>query len=164
MLQSTKREQGSPVDVYEIAELHHITVKEKEFPSSEISGFLKMNDGGKAVIVVNKEHSKVRRRFTIAHELGHYALHARETLHVDDFVTAQSAFFRDAESAKATKIKEIEANQFAAELLMPSREIQVMVREKIKSNMSVDEVIDELAKQYQVSTVAMAIKTEATAF
>lgn len=154
----THREVGTPVDVRAVADSMGIKVTEEIFPTNKVSGFLKQLPEGKVLVVVNKKHPEERKRFTIAHEIGHFALHALESLHVDDALTAQPAYFRDAESSKATKLKEIEANQFAAELLMPSDEIQGFAMEKIRMGKSVDEAVEELAKQYKVSMVAMAIK------
>lgn len=45
-----------------------------DFPDS-ISGYSRINDIGVPEIVVNVRHSSGRRRFTMAHELGHILLH-----------------------------------------------------------------------------------------
>lgn len=45
-----------------------------DFPDS-ISGYSSINDIGVPEIVVNVRHSSGRRRFTLAHELGHILLH-----------------------------------------------------------------------------------------
>ena len=58
-----------------------------------------------------------RRRFSIAHEVGHYLLHAGE---VPDGVFCRAADLRpDPECPE--RLREREANRFAAELLMPER-------------------------------------------
>lgn len=158
-IKNIERSPRTYVDVFAIAESLGITIADPvAFESDQISGFLKRNSDSVAEIVVNKNHTEQRRRFTIAHEIGHFVLHARELLHVDDNVSAQPAFFRDAESSKATKLKEIEANQFAAELLMPSEEIQDLVKEKIEEGEAFDDAVSELADLYQVSQIAMTIK------
>ncbi len=65
--------------------------------------------------------STVRQRFTIAHELGHFFLHrASSTV----FVDAAPIFFRDESSSNGSQREEIEANAFAAELLMPEDAIR----------------------------------------
>ena len=43
--------------------------------SDSISGYSRINEIGTPEIVVNVNHSKGRRRFTMAHELGHIILH-----------------------------------------------------------------------------------------
>ena len=57
-----------------------------------------------------------RRRFTAAHELGHFVLH-RETM--GRFRADTDATLREAEDDVADRM-EREANRFAAELLMPA--------------------------------------------
>lgn len=97
----------------------HARVVLGELPT-EISGMLvplPPNPSQKSwAIVVNRSHAPVRRRFTIAHELGHLLLHRYSQLHAD---TDFRIRFRDGSSSLGSIREEIEANQFAAELLMP---------------------------------------------
>jgi len=62
---------------------------------------------------------------------------------------------RDARSAEGTDRKEIEANRFAAELLMPRKFL-----EKDLSNLHLDvedeSTLEQLAKKYEVSVQALA--------
>jgi len=106
------RVRAAPVDVVKIAK-HYALVIEREL-DPDVSGALVPLPDSKWVIVVNADHSPVRRRFTVAHELGHLLLHAYTTPHAD-----RAFKFRDARSADGTAVEEIQANQFAAELLMP---------------------------------------------
>jgi len=62
---------------------------------------------------------------------------------------------RDAKSAEGTDIKEIDANQFAAELLMPKRFLQRDL-ENIAMDVEDETAIEELAKKYKVSLQALA--------
>lgn len=75
----------------------------------EVSGFLKQDDNI-WVLGVNSLHHPNRRRFTLAHELGHYFLHRNHTVFND------RALFR---AENQINSKEREANEFAASLLMP---------------------------------------------
>ena len=68
------------------------------------------------MIGVNDLHAPRRQRFTIAHEVGHLEMHKGRPL-VLDHVRMN---MRDATSSTATDVEEIEANQFAAAILMPS--------------------------------------------
>lgn len=63
------------------------------------------------VIYVNSNESPVRQRFTLAHEIGHAALHAGESV-ID--------YRKNIDSPDPNNTKEVQANQFAANLLMPS--------------------------------------------
>ena len=109
--------------------------------------------GGSLVIGVNSSHPETRQRFTIAHELGHVLLHKEESLHVDETASIR---FRDEESSLATKSDEIEANQFAAELLMPEH----LVTEEIAKLPDADpeDAIPILAERFQVSEQAMTLR------
>lgn len=64
-----------PVNVISIAKAYGIDVYETEF-NNEISGIIRYDkEREKYEIIVNKNNAWVRKRFTIAHELGHYFLH-----------------------------------------------------------------------------------------
>jgi len=65
-------------------------------------------DHGQRHIFVNKNDPPTRQRFTLAHELGHAVLHSGENL-ID--------YRRNLEGSNDRK--EVEANKFAAEVLMP---------------------------------------------
>lgn len=96
----------------------------------KISGMLVIL-GDSATIGVNSEHSWVRRRFTIAHELGH--LYMGHTC--------------DGQAKNSNR--EIEANQFAAELLIPLA--------FVRSDFAVQHDLEILAKKYMVSKEALCI-------
>ncbi len=117
------------------------------------------NSDGTAVIGVNPTDSPNRQRFTIAHELGHLILHVESDLHIDERFPIG---LRSGISAMAVDDNEIEANQFAAELLMPAemitRDVELLVR------LDVDKAISRLAKKYQVSTEAMSIRLSTLGF
>jgi Zn-dependent peptidase ImmA (M78 family) len=94
-----------------------------------------------------------RRRFTIGHELGHY-LNPWHVPEGDGFkCTAADMKAADASSAMGRPKWEVEANAFAAELLMPSTLFQSLLR-KIK-NLDL-ESIEKLAGQFRVSKIACA--------
>jgi Zn-dependent peptidase ImmA (M78 family) len=72
------------------------------------------------MVLVNSNDSPFRKRFTIAHELGHFLLHLD---HADgEEVDRASDLFRTYETDERStdRSKEVEANQFAAALLMPA--------------------------------------------
>ena len=81
----------------------------------DVSGLL-FRDDESVMIGVNDLHAPRRQRFTIAHEVGHLEMHKGRPL-VLDHVRIN---MRDATSSTATDVEEIEANQFAAAILMPS--------------------------------------------
>src|ERR1700753_895505 len=99
-----------PVDVERLARQAGLRIVEEQL-DSEISGML-YREGSRAVILINQGDALVRKRFSMAHELGHYHLHEASSVFVDRRVR-----FRDSDSSQGTIKEEIEANNFAAELL-----------------------------------------------
>jgi Zn-dependent peptidase ImmA (M78 family) len=117
----------------------------------DLSGALVRNDG-EIYIGVNSLHHPNRQRFTIAHELGHFSLHKGIKIHVDrDF----RVNWRDEDSSKAVDPEEMEANRFAAELLMPTH---LLVRDIEELKRLDRRTVDLLARRYKVSQQAMKIR------
>lgn len=147
------------ISVHDLAEMEGIKVLEEDFEDGTVAGFIQIKTSlGSPVIVVNKDNPPERQRFTIAHELGHYFLHANQSVHIDDRDTAELVLYRDKQSSEATHIREIQANQYAAELLMPSAMIDGDVSELRKINLGMSEIVVKLAEQYKVSQSAMTIR------
>lgn len=119
----------------------------------EVSGVL-LRLPERLVIAVNKNHSEARQRFTIAHELGHLRLHQGRPLIVDHIVRARVSM-RDSQSSLATEREEIDANRFAANLLMPEDLVHEAVVEVIEKKQSEKQTIKVLAQQFGVSDKAM---------
>lgn len=72
----------------------------------------------KTLIKVNSEIPyPEKKRFTIAHEIGHYLLHEKLEVHGENSNTLN--WFNNTEQQMQKGIQEWEANDFAAELLMP---------------------------------------------
>lgn len=118
-----------------------------------VSGVLVVKDG-KGIIGVNANHHPNRQRFTVAHELGHFLLHR------DDgriFVDRSPVFFRDAGSSEGTSRQEIEANAFAAALLMPEADLKSLLDDRPVD--AFDETsVRRLAARLGVSAQALTIR------
>lgn len=144
-----------PVPVERIAVARGAQIVRSAADWSE-SGFL-LRDDKKVIIGINSRNSARRQRFSIAHEIGHWLLHDEgQTLIVDQSVMLINK--RDHISSQATHIQEIEANQFAAELLMPTRFI-AHILEHMKADVSSrDELISALAQEFDVSSEAMGFR------
>ncbi|MFI5161229.1 MAG: ImmA/IrrE family metallo-endopeptidase [Sphingobacteriales bacterium] len=122
---------------------------------SEISGMLVIN-GNDAVIALNPMQSAERKRFTIAHELGHFILHkeSNSNVFVDrDFIVK----YRSNKPYSELEIRqEQEANAFAASILMPQ---ELIMTELAKTEaQSESEVINTLATSFDVSVPAMTYR------
>jgi|ERR1051325_4541114 Zn-dependent peptidase ImmA (M78 family) len=139
-----------PVNVELIARFLGVFIS-KAPANDDVSGFL-LKQGRTSVIGVNSLHHPNRQRFTIAHEIGHFVLHNFDEVHVDKSVVK----LRDKASSKGELREEVEANRFAAELIMPRN-----LLERELSHMAVSDLLDErgmqqLAKCFQVSVSAMS--------
>lgn len=119
----------------------------------ELSGLTFHGDRGSR-IVVNSRHSTTRKRFTLAHELGHHLLHKGRDLLLDPTTRVSR---RDALSGMATDHQEIEANAFAAELLMPALFIDKALNEILSSKQLLDneKIVRLMAREFGVSEEAM---------
>jgi Zn-dependent peptidase ImmA (M78 family) len=117
----------------------------------DVSGLM-VRRGGELVIGVNNTQSLARQRFTIAHEFGHYLLHEGISTHFDrDF----KVNFRSTESSQATNVEEIEANFFAASILMPKAFLD---HDHAVEQLDSDSGVKELARRYGVSQHAMSLR------
>jgi Zn-dependent peptidase ImmA (M78 family) len=136
-----------PVDPVAVARKENISVKNAKFYRSDISGMIAKRDDG-VFILVNADEPPYRKRFTIAHELGHYFLHLSEN---GEFIDSSVDLFRDTSSPfDPARNKEAEANSFAASLLMPREKVSALYKE-LKS-------VSQLARTFNVSEEAMAIR------
>jgi len=142
---------GTKVPVKRVAETLGLKIKE-EYLEDNISGFL-YKKGKKPTIVVNEDHPLVRRRFTIAHEIGHYVLGHSGDL----FLDRKYILFRDSKSSDGSLRVEKQANKFAAELLMPEESILYEIENR-NIDFDDDNQIVNLARAFGVSSQALLIR------
>ena len=145
-----------PVPVERIARALGAKVRYAPFKEGELAGMLIRDDDGKGVVIgVNSLHHPNRRRFTIAHECGHLLLHQGQRAYVDRSPLRINR--RDEVSSQATDAEEIEANRFAAELLMP----YYMIREDLMdSELDIEDegALRGLGERYGVSLQALTLR------
>ena len=134
-----------PINLNEIAIAFNVQIKKAA--SDEFSGVLYRKDGI-AFMAISTKESQERQRFTVAHEFGHFFLHQDKNTFIE---------FRNKTKDAVKSIKEREANQFAAALLMPKTFL-----EKDIKNLSRDSILENeikyLAEKYKVSTDAMTYR------
>jgi Zn-dependent peptidase ImmA (M78 family) len=145
------RSAGLPTDVESIAKEHNIQVRYEPLEDSVAGMLIVKDDYG--VISVNAGHHPNRRRFTIAHELGHYLLHCNSST---VFLNTGSIFFRDERSSTSDEQEEIEANEFAVSLLMPEEILTSRFRSE-PVDIHDDVGMRLLAMQFGVSVQALTI-------
>lgn len=133
-----------PVDIISLCKDLGLRVFRVQNWTQAMSGMIRKDAEGETFsIYVNATHSNTRQRFTIAHELAHWILH-REL--IGDGVLDDGLY----RSGLPVQI-EVEANRFAADLLMPK---SLVNREWQKQ----DNDIVSMATLFDVSKAAMAIR------
>lgn len=109
-----------------------------------ILGAAKVKGLKKLIVIAPSITNLGQKRFTLAHELGHIILH-------------QGASFcnkNDLNIYTTSSEKELEANTFASELLLPeARMLEILKKSDLKI-----ELIKEVANQYETSLTATAIR------
>lgn len=140
----------SPTAVFELLADLHLGPEFQELDDN-ISGWIERRQGGGYKVVINRKHALVRRRFTAAHELGHYIYH-RDLLGrgVGD-TRAYRAHGTHLDNPLIQPTHERQANTFAANLLMPRPAIARLMGQGVQST-------EALAEQFQVSRDAMKIR------
>ncbi len=133
---------SAPVNIVGLARAFGITVRQAHRGENSGEIFRDIARGGFSgyTILVNSARPKVRKRFTVAHELGHLLRHRNRISNrlVDDRMYRSSL----------GSSREAEANRLAADLLMPGRLIQ-QIRAEGTTN------LEDLAGRFEVSLDAM---------
>ena len=139
-----------PVPIDKIAKKEGVEVRYAAF-EEDVSGLI-YHEKNDVVIGVNAYHPKARQRFTIAHELGHYLLE-----HESDLLVDTNVLFRDSDSKLGVFAIERDANEFAAEILMPQEMIK---KELLKNPIDIEDsdALAELANKFGVSTQALTYR------
>ncbi|MEM5398275.1 ImmA/IrrE family metallo-endopeptidase [Staphylococcus gallinarum] len=120
-----------------------------DFPDS-ISGYSRINEIGVPEIVVNVNHSSGRRRFTMAHELGHIVLHWGWPMYKPN--REYSILYRNEYDSANTQL-ENEANEFSAQLLAPLDVLEKVIPKDIfdYSNSEIDDLSYKVANTFKIS-------------
>lgn len=130
-----------PISVLEIANALGLRVLQFIPKENGLSGML---DRRTNTIYINQNDSPARKRFSVAHEIGHFVLHKKDIGYIS---------FRNNVSSLGYDIEEIEANHFAATLLMPEKDV-ITTFEDFNCD------IDDTAKFLNVSRNALANRLE----
>ena len=141
-----------PVKLGALASALGVKVLRSTLPRG-ISGQIGQEDGS-FVIRVNRHEAKHRQRFTLAHELAHFLLHKDQV--VADGGWSENVLLRSGQPAQI----EYEANRLASDLVIPSARLSEATKEY--NGPMTDEVIEDLARKFGVSTTAMEIKLQMT--
>jgi Zn-dependent peptidase ImmA (M78 family) len=144
-----------PIDVAQIAKSLGVGIVYGQLGPG-VSGLL-VSRNQSASIAVKSSDPPVRRRFTIAHEIGHFLLRhylkRNELVHADE---NRQIVYRNPQASEGFDPLEVQANQFAASLLMPERLVREHAEKTAKPLSEKDVKI--LASAFRVSEQAMTIR------
>ena len=142
---------NAPVDIEGLIQRLGISLS-KDFLDPDIAGMIEKTKGGDYAITINGKDSETRQRFTMAHELGHFILHRNR---IGDGINDNKMYRATKTSANSRigQIQEIQANQFAANVLMPMPLIKDLQSQGLDN--------ETMAKKLKVSKQALAIRLSA---
>lgn len=150
-------EAGPPVNVQAALQNVGVRVSEDRVLPGGISGHLKRRDDGTYEAAATASEHPYRRRFTLAHELGHFILHKSiidEFGGVDDNTMYRSTPQGDIYNSRIELDHEKQANSFAANLLMPEDAVWEAVSDP--ANHKGDQAsLMKLMRAFEVSPSAM---------
>ncbi len=139
-----------PVDPVLLANREGIKVSNAVFTDDNISGLVAKR-GNVTQFLINQNEPPYRKRFTIAHELGHHFLHL---LSDGEHIITNVDLFREPIAPEKDidddRKMDVQANYFASAILMPE--------EFVKAEFEEDKEVKSLARKFNVSIEAMAYR------
>lgn len=139
-----------PIDIFGAMREIGLVVEFRPEPEN-LSGWIEKMSSDKYMVVINERHSNTRRRFTAAHELGHFIYHRDLFGNGVGDTRAYRSAGTPLPNAAITVQHERQANTFAANVLMPYEHIS-----RLRSQGITDP--KELAQRFEVSEEAMRIR------
>lgn len=125
------------------------TLIEEKLPNSD--GKI-IRGNSKTLIKINSDiEFEERKRFTAAHEIGHYLLHDKLDLEVHNETSNTLNWFNDAETQAKKGVQEWEANDFASELLMP----EAVIRKAVFRKKFSPDLVKELSVRFKTSLTSI---------
>jgi len=135
------------IPIETIVSSKNLLLKEEKLDGCEGRIIMKGDSG---IITINSNiESIIKKRFAIAHELGHFILHRNKNIVFND----NEEVFLNWYQEKFSK-EEIEANEFAAEFLMPTS----LFQKECSGKKFGPNIIDSLANRFQVSKTAAILR------
>jgi Zn-dependent peptidase ImmA (M78 family) len=135
---------SSQLDIKELIEYHNGIVVERPLKNADGRIVIK---GSNSIVTVNSNiEYPLKKRFVLAHELGHLLLHKEDCISFsDDYRTLE---------AMRSGTQEAEANEFATELLMPTIEFfKFIYLKKFTPGL-----LRELAEKFQTSITSIVYR------
>ena len=148
-----------PINVEGLIRFHGADLDKNADLPEGVLGQIEKKADGKYKISIQKNDHYFRKRFTMAHELGHFLLHKDKIGEGLDDSKMYRALYR--RGINITSDEETEANKYAALTLMPEDYVLYFMKEKgavTGSGEINEEVVRDIAATFQVSPKAMEIR------
>jgi Zn-dependent peptidase ImmA (M78 family) len=136
-----------PVDPIAIARENGVEVFDVKLPD-DVSGAIEKGEGENAVIYLEVRDHENRRRFSCAHELGHF---------FDNDKKGKFSYV-DYRSESSHSEDEVYANEFAARLLMPDEHIEELLKD-LRGDPSLADLA-RAARRFKVSPHALRVRLD----
>ena len=143
-----KRAPQTAVDIRRLCKQLDVQLEERKIDDDGACRF-RTSEPYSAIIEVSKQAAETRKRFTIAHELGHLLLHPE----------TRDGWRRDSFSSSGTNQEEREANGFAADLLVPFADLRAWLN-LLRVETRVPVVVAKMAETYEISDAAARIRLD----
>lgn len=140
-----------PIDPVVLANRLGVAIYNAKFSEENLAGMLSRR-GNNVTMLINESDPPYRKRFSIGHEIGHHLMHLEND---GDMVDQVADMFRSATfdgTEDGGRHAEVEANQFAAALLMPA--------ELVRTQWELTPSVAAMARVFNVSEEAMAIRLD----
>lgn len=137
-----------PVDLKTFVESEGLEYQEVDYFEDDVDALIIHLDG-RIIAAVNQNHAPNRRRFSLAHELGHHFLHVDRSV-LEEVPNIDTGNLRDEVHSK--DIYEREADIFAGELLVPLE----MLKKTYKKGLTIPDIAGLFKVSEQVASIAVS--------
>ena len=139
-----------PIEIVNIARNMGFKVFSSDTLDNDDSGIigidanLNVKYGSNKCVIVNSNIKAGKKRFVLAHELGHYLFEFNEL--------KEMSFYHSYNKDSKEDENEIKANEFAASLLMPSEDFIKSYEKSFKKKIALVDIVVELSEKFGVTT------------
>jgi Zn-dependent peptidase ImmA (M78 family) len=146
-----------PINIEQMIRFYGIELNKDADLREGISGQIEAISEEKYRISVQRNDHYFRKRFTMAHELGHFILHKDKIGAGLDDNKMYRAMYRMGDGV--SNKEEMEANKYAAKTLMPEDMVMLHMNNGLLRNGRIDEdMLINSAKKFQVSPKSLEIR------
>jgi len=145
---------GYELQLDELCKKLNLTSYVADFENGISGALIKDKDADTYSIYADRRHARSRRRFTFAHEIGHYISYLKNSYSKEElernggFEDRAVSYRKEGVSSDA----ETEANLIAANLLMPQSMVDILLKKGLTP--------EEMAEKFYVSPSAMTIRLQ----